>query len=378
MDELERQCWIALAMTPGIGARRHKHLVATFGSARAAWLAPLEELAAAGLGEKGAAGLCTARGDTPEAAAAGATELAEAGAWQVICLPQQEYPALLREIYDPPATLWVKGTIPAGPAVAIVGSRRATPYGLRVARQLAEDLAEAGVTVISGLARGIDTAGHRGALAGGGRTVAVLGCGIDQVYPPENAALHEEIADRGALVSELPPGSEPSAGNFPARNRIISGLAAATVVVEAGERSGALITADLAGEQGRDVMAVPGNITSPGSVGCNRLIADGARLVLSAADILDQSALLPPAVRSRGGREAAGEAESQSAETLGDSRWDAVLAAITDCGVSIDEIVSVTGLGTAEILAALTSLQLSGRIEAIPGGRFVSFSRQRR
>lgn len=371
---------MALALTPGIGARRHRTLVAALGSAVAAWTAPAAALAGVdGMTPKSVEALLLARGEDPFAAAERHCAGAEDGPWQVVCLPEQEYPDQLRELYDPPAVLWVRGQLPPDPCAAIVGSRRATPYGLRVARRLAEELAAAGVPVVSGLARGIDTEAHVGALAGGGPTVAVLGCGIDRVYPPENRHLSAEIAQCGALVSELPPGFAPLAGHFPARNRLISGLAAVTVVVEAGERSGALITADLALEQGREVMAVPGNITSPASVGCNRLIAQGARPVLAAADVLEELGL--PAA---GGKTVAIPGDRAEGERTSDDGCGAaavagrVLAAVSDEGSSLDDIVAATGLPAREVLAALTALQLAGRVESAPGGRFVSFSRQRR
>jgi len=196
---------------------------------------------------------------------------------------------LLKQVADPPPVLFLRGKLtPAdGQSVALVGTRRATSYGQAVAQRLARDLAAAGVTVVSGLAKGVDTQAHRSALDAGGRTLAVLGNGLDQVYPPENAGLARQIVDAGALVSEFAPGVPPDAVNFPRRNRVISGLSIATVIVEAGERSGALITADFALEQGREVMVVPGNITSPMSLGSNELLKQGATPVTSAQDILD-------------------------------------------------------------------------------------------
>jgi len=210
---------------------------------------------------------------------------------RALTLLDDEYPALLRQVADPPPVLFVRGrlTIEDGQAVAIVGTRRATSYGQAVAQRLARDLAAAGVTIVSGLAKGVDTQAHRAALDAGGRTLAVLGNGLDQVYPPENAGLARQIVDTnaGAAVSEFAPGVPPDAVNFPRRNRVISGLSIATVIVEAGERSGALITADFALEQGREVMVVPGNINSPMSLGPNGLLKQGATPVTSAQDVLD-------------------------------------------------------------------------------------------
>lgn len=382
LDETERACWIALAATAEVGAGRHGALLSHFRSARRAWTATAEELLAVrGVGPRTIEAITAARGAEPLVAARRLAASAENGPWRVLCRPQQEYPGLLRKVYDPPAALWVRGRLPTGPAVAIVGSRSATPYGLKVARRLAADLAASGVAIVSGLARGIDTAAHKGALDGGGLTVAVLGCGIDRVYPPENRSLAAEIAATGALISELPPGFRPLRGHFPARNRLISGLAAVTVVVEAGERSGALITADLALEQGREVMAVPGEITSPLSAGCNLLLADGAPPVLCAADIIDalrKSWLLSADQRqSIRGPVALGE-PSGSCRQAGGTRAERILASLSVKGSGLDEIVAATGLAVSEVLAELTALQLSGRVEGLPGGRFVSFSQLRR
>ena len=196
------------------------------------------------------------------------------------------YPPLLAEITDPPGRLHVRGSLPAGPMIAIVGSRRATPYGRRAAERLAAELARAGLVVVSGLARGIDAAAHRGAMTGGGLTVAVLATGLDRIYPPEHAALAGEIAEHGALVTEAEAGTPPLPSRFPVRNRIISGLSRGLVVVEAAERSGALITARLALEQGRDVFAVPGSIENPLTAGTHALIRDGATLVHTTEDVL--------------------------------------------------------------------------------------------
>lgn len=198
------------------------------------------------------------------------------------------YPELLRAIADPPERLYVRGTIPSGPMIAIVGSRRATPYGLRVAERLARELAACGVAVVSGLARGVDAAAHRGAIAAGGLTVAVLAGGLDRIYPPEHASLAEEVARQGALITEARDGTAPLPGRFPVRNRIISGLSRGLVVVEAAERSGALITARMALEQGREVLAVPGSIENPLTAGTHGLIRDGARLVHGIEDLLDE------------------------------------------------------------------------------------------
>jgi DNA processing protein len=212
------------------------------------------------------------------------------GAPERIALGDGRYPENLREITTPPERLYVRGRFADEDAlaVAIVGSRAATSYGLAVAERLAADLAARGVTVVSGLARGIDSAAHRGALRAGGRTIAVLGSGVDVIYPPENRRLAGEIASHGAVVSQFEPGTRPLSGHFPARNRVIAGLALAVVVVEAAEKSGSLITAGLAGEMGREVMAVPGLLTSAQSVGAHRLIQDGAALIQGWEDVVSQ------------------------------------------------------------------------------------------
>ncbi len=258
------------------------------------------------------------------------------------------YPPLLAELHDPPARLFLRGgsmDVMALPAVAVVGARSCSSYGAQVAREVARELSAAGAVVVSGLARGIDGEAHRGALAAGGLTVAVLGCGIDRDYPRAHAELARRIAESGLIVSEYPPGVEPSPWRFPARNRIVAGLARATVVVEARERSGALITADFALELGREVFAVPGEITSALSAGTNDLIRQGATPLLSAGDVLDALGLerappAPPPDLSPEGQ--------------------AVLACLSSGALTLDEIVRATRVGSAEAAVALTELELAG------------------
>lgn len=267
------------------------------------------------------------------------------------------YPALLAELHDPPARLYVRGG-PADvlglPAVAIVGARSCSAYGAQVARELARELAAAGVVVVSGLARGVDGEAHRGALAAGGLTVAVLGCGIDRDYPRAHAPLAGRIVESGAVVSEYPPGVEPSPWRFPARNRIVAGLAGATVVVEARERSGALITADFALELGREVFAVPGEITSALSAGTNDLVRQGATPLLRAEDVLDALGLecARPGLRVP-------DALSAAARTL--------LAPLSETARTLDELSRLTGLETGALAAALTELELAGLVAAADG-----------
>ncbi|HXV57707.1 MAG TPA: DNA-processing protein DprA [Gaiellaceae bacterium] len=266
------------------------------------------------------------------------------------------YPALLGELHDPPALLYVRGEsveILSRPAAAIVGARSCSSYGAQVARDLSRELAAAGLLVVSGLARGIDGEAHRGALAGGGATVGVLGCGIDRDYPRAHAELARRMVEAGGLVvSEYPPGVEPAPWRFPARNRIIAGLAAATVVVEARERSGALITADFALELGREVFAVPGEITSGLSAGTNDLIRQGATPLLSAVDVL----------------EALGVPSAPPASPAGLSpAADAALRCLSDGPRSLDELVRATALESAAAAAALTELELAGLAVAAEG-----------
>jgi DNA processing protein len=260
------------------------------------------------------------------------------------------YPRLLAEISDPPACIWTRGDpdILAGVAVAVIGARAASQEGLTAAYEIAFDLARAGVVVISGLARGVDAAAHRGALDGGGKTIAVLGTGVDVVYPSENADLSRSITEKGLLVTEFPPGSHPEDWHFPRRNRIISGLSRAVVVVEAREKSGSLITARLAADQGRDVMAVPGTIVGGRNRGANALIRDGAKLVESAVDILQELGLDESLAR-RGPKGGGGQVVE----------------------FTVDEIAEQLKIPAGEALARLLEWELTGEVQRIGSGRFV-------
>lgn len=267
------------------------------------------------------------------------------------------YPPALAAIVDPPFVLWARGVVAAlnRPAVAIVGSRVASFYALTVAERLASDLAGCGIVVVSGLARGVDSAAHRGALAAGGPTIAVLGSGVDVIYPPEHAPLAREIAATGIVMSELVPGTPPLPPFFPLRNRIISGLSRAVVVIEAGERSGSLITARCALDQGRDVLAVPGNVLSGRNRGGHALIRDGAKIVDSADDILEELGTAAAPV----GRPAAGEN-------------DPILACLTPGEpADLDAIAERSGVGSARLLPRLLELELMGLVARSGGGRFV-------
>jgi len=278
------------------------------------------------------------------------------------------YPALLATIPSPPE-LDVRGAFEAGDAlaIAIVGARQATTYGLEVAESLAAELAARGVTIVSGLARGIDTAAHRGALAAGGRTIAVLGSGIQRLYPPENRPLAEEIIGRGAVVSQFAPDAESLNYHFPARNRTLAGLALGVVVVEAAERSGALITAGLAGELGRDVFAVPGRITSPASRGANGLLRDGARLVGHWSDIVAE--LSEPWRSMVAGAGAERETRAPLAPGSDEARMLELLS--VDDPQHIERLIARVNLDAARAGAALTTLELTGWVRQLAGQRWV-------
>jgi DNA processing protein len=277
------------------------------------------------------------------------------------------YPALLATIPSPPP-LTVRGTLEPGDAlaIAIVGARRATAYGLEVAARLAADLAARGVTIVSGLARGIDTASHRAALEAGGRTIAVLGSGADVVYPPENAALAARIAARGALLSQFPAGTPPLPHHFPLRNRTLAGLALGVIVVEAGERSGALITAGFAGDLGREVFAVPGRITSEASRGAHRLLRDGATLVTGWADVVQEL----PAPWRAAVREAVAPLAAGPAPGTDEARILAALA--VDAPQEIDAVIVHAALPPARVAALLIALELDGHVRQLPGQRWVA------
>jgi len=303
-----------------------------------------------------------------------------------IALGDAAYPEHLREIVSPPPRLYVRGTLAERDAlaIAIVGSRQATSYGLAVSERLAADLAARGVTIVSGLARGIDSAAHRGALRAGGRTIAVLGSGVDVIYPPENRRLARDIEEHGAVVSQFEMGTRPLPGYFPARNRVIAGLSLAVVVVEAAERSGSLITAGFAGEMGREVMAVPGPVTSVQSAGAHRLIQDGAALVQTWDDVVGMLPLrwrdhikdasttaAPPAPLASTNAERPNHlAHGQHADRhVEDERQ--ILAVLTEEPTDIDGIIERSGMSPGRTSAVLVTLELEGRIRQLEGKRFV-------
>lgn len=347
--------WLAFNRVKGIGPARFGLLLGVFGSARAAWDASPAAWRAAGLDERTAAALARQRTRIEPT-----EEVERLARLRVTALTLRDtrYPALLREIVLPPPVLYLRGALAPSDewAVAIVGTRRATAYGKQVTERLASELAEQRITIVSGLARGIDTVAHTAALAAGGRTIAVQGCGPDLVYPPENARLAARIVEQGGILTEFAPGTQPEAGNFPARNRLISGLSLAVVVTEAPEGSGALITTRYAAEQGRDVLAVPGNITARGSLGANKLIQDGARLVLDTADILAELNLhmVPQQMELR--------------EVLPENPAEARLLALladADDPRHVDELCHASGLPVADVSGTLVMLELKGHVRQV-------------
>lgn len=363
----ERWAWVSLALVPGVtGNAQRYHDLLRLG--RPADLFERSRRAlAADTGEETARGI--AGFDWRLAARRQAEAAARCGA-RLVLLGDPEYPAALRPIDLPPPFLLVRGEIlrEDGLAVAIVGSRRGSPYGLRMAERLGADLGGRGVTVVSGLARGVDTAAHRGAIDAGGRTLAVLGSGVDVVYPPENRGLAIEMLEVGAVVSQFPMGTPPLPYHFPARNRVIAGLTLGTVVVEAAERSGALITARLAGELGREVYAVPGNVSSAGSQGANSLIQDGAKLVQGWEDVVAEwprewrAALRP--VPSR-----APSAEPTASPDEPGER--VILALLGDDPVTVDAMVERSRLSSGQVSAGLMALEIRGLVRRIAGQRYV-------
>ena len=364
----ERWAWVSLALVPEVAgnARRYHDLL------RLGPPADLFETSRRALA--GDVGEETARGvtgfDWRQVARQQAAAAARCGA-RLVLLGDPEYPASLRPIDLPPPFLLVRGEIlrEDGLAMAIVGSRRGTPYGLRMAERLGADLGGRGVTVVSGLARGVDTAAHRGALDAGGRTLAVLGSGVDVVYPPENRGLAAEVVKAGAVVSQFPMGTAPLPYHFPARNRVIAGLTLGTVVVEAAERSGALITARLAGELGREVYAVPGNVSSAGSQGTNGLIQDGAKLVQGWEDVVAEwPREWRGALRPLPARGPSGEPETGAAGEPGER---AILALLGDEPVAVDAVVERSRLSSGQVSAGLMALELRGLVRRIAGQRYV-------
>ena len=346
--------WLRFTLAPGVGPAARHALLKHFGSPHAALQAPRAEVAA----------VCGAA--VAQALARGPLQalLDRTLAWlehpthHLVTLADDEYPPLLLQTPDPPALLYASGRVEllAGPCIAIVGSRSATPRGAQDAEGLAHAISAHGICIASGMARGIDAAAHRGGLRARGSSIAVLGTGIDVVYPRGHEELAQTLAQRGCLLSELPLGMHPDRWNFPRRNRLISGLSRGVVVVEAAPESGSLITAQLALDQNRDVFAVPGSIHATHSKGCHALIKDGAKLVETAADVLAEYGLAPrPAPES---------------SVAHPARAHPLLHAMGFAPMCVDELVLLTGLQAADVAAQLSSLEIDGRVKPLGGGRF--------
>lgn len=354
--------WFALKSVPGVGNLIYRRLVEQFGSPEAVFGAEdAALLAVQGVTSRLAAAIRRHR--VPEAVDR-ELELVHKNGFSLVTLTDRYYPSLLRQIPDPPPFLYVYGALPVdGLNIAVVGSRNATGYGISTTRRLCRDLAGRQVTIVSGMARGVDTAAHAGTIAGGGATVAILGTGLNRIYPRENQGLFHQIAENGAVVSELPLDSGPDAHHFPARNRIISGMCHGTVVVEATGRSGSLITARLAAEQNREVFAVPGNIHSFKSVGTHSLIKQGAKLVANAGDILEEFEHIRIHDRETG------PASQVKIPPLTDE--EAMVIDILEAEpVHIDDLARQFSLAAGRLSGLLLQLELKGLVDQSPGKRF--------
>ncbi|RPH62033.1 MAG: DNA-protecting protein DprA [Chloroflexi bacterium] len=356
----DRRFWVGFTLVKGIGAVRLQALLDYFGEAEKAWRASMFDLVGAGLSPKLAERVLQVRSSVNLDEY---VEKVTAAGIRILTWDDTEYPSHLKEIDQPPPVLYLRGEFTAEDnwAVAVVGTREVTPYGRQVTEELASVLAHNGVTVVSGLARGMDAIAHSAALKAGGRTLAVLGSGVDKVYPPENRQMAEKIIAQGAVLSDYAPGTPPESTNFPPRNRIISGLSMAVVVVEAGDTSGALITAEFSVEQGRDVFAVPGSIYGPQSRGANRLISNGAKMLLKPQDVLEALDLTRNVERR---------------EIRKIIPADAIEASLLDVlgaePLHVDEIRGQTGLPIEKVSAALTMMELKGMVRQVGGMNYVA------
>ena len=369
--------WLKLIRADNVGPTTFAKLIKHFGSAERALGASASELAKIdGIGFKTAEQIARTRNKFDTATE---LELAEKlGVW-IINLADERYPPVLKRIYDPPPVLYIKGSLAGSDnlAIAIVGTRRCSLYGQEQSSRLAHFLSSAGFTICSGMARGIDSAAHQGALSAGGRTIAVQGCGLANIFPPENKKLFELIAESGACISELPLRYEPLSENFPPRNRIIAGLALGTIVVEAGLHSGALITARAALENNREVMAVPGKIDSPLSKGAHQLIKQGAKLVESVEDVMEALGYIGEQLQEHVTAAAAKASERVETPLFDVSQLNLSEdeRTIYDClgkePLLVDQIIAETDLAAGSINAALVSLRLKGLIKQLPGSLFL-------
>src|SRR5579862_8741348 len=363
--------WLALALTPGLGARMAGKLLREFGSPEAIFAASLTALEGQRISAAVAQALHSRR---PLSDAAKELAHVQAAGCRLLTWDEPEYPQRLKEIYDPPPLLYVRGNVEllSRHIVSMVGARRPTPYGNQMAERLAKDLSDRGLVIASGLARGIDACAHKGALASAtGATIGVLGCGIDVVYPKENKKIFDEIAQRGAIVSEFPWGTFPAPQNFPIRNRILAGMGLGVIVVEGAQFSGSLITARLAMEFGREVFGVPGNATQPVSFGPNQLIKQGAKLVTSWEDVIEE---LPTPVRAElMPVESASHDERAALVEEGLEPLERPLYGLlsVDEARHVDDLVENSGLSSSEVLAALFDLELKGVVRQLPGKQFL-------
>jgi DNA processing protein len=371
--------WLALRMAAGLGTRKAGRLIEIFRTPQAIFRASRSELEAAGLSAGVAQSI--ASGCAFEEAAEQQQKAAKMGV-DLVPIIDSRYPARLREIFDPPPLLYARGRVELlqNLMLGVVGTRRPTPYGMQVAGRLSKDLSEAGLTIASGMARGIDTAAHRAVLEVGGDTIAVFGCGVDEVYPAENRKLAESLAEKGLVISEFPMGAPPFPQNFPVRNRIISGMSAGVLVVEGGEYSGSTITAKLASEQNREMFAVPGNVTSKMSWGPNLLIKQGAKLVQEWNDVVtelkpeDRRRLVEQCRNRLNSKDIIAD-ESEPAISASDinSNGRAILKVLKhDAPVALDTLIdAIEGLDTSDILAGLFELELGGLVRQLPGKSYI-------
>lgn len=355
-----RRFWVGFNLVKGIGAARMRSLLDYFGDAPTAWQAPVASLRAAGLSARIIQTLLQVR---EEVSLEQVMERILSQGITVLTWEDAGYPVRLKEIEQPPPVLYMRGELVDEDewAVAVVGTRRISPYGRQVTEEVAGALARNGVTVVSGLARGVDAIAHQMALDAGGRTLAVLGSGVDRIYPPEHRRLAEQVTAQGALLSDYPPGTQPDAANFPPRNRIISGLAKAVVVVEAGETSGALITAAFAADQGREVFAVPGTIYAPQSKGTNLLIQQGARPLLNCQDVLETLNLA-----------LAGEHRAARSVLPADATEAQLFALLGHDPMHVDEIRAQTELPIEKVSATLALMELKGMVRQVGGMQYVA------
>lgn len=359
-----RKYWLGFSLVPGIGPKRLLLLAQAFSDLSSAWHASESQLRAAGLDTETTANLLRMQ---VQLNLDGEMSRIERVGAHLLTPEDDAYPALLRNLPDAPLTLYMRGTlVPQDElALAVVGTRKASGYGRDATAYFSRQLAAQGVTIVSGLAHGIDAVAHRNALEAGGRTIAVMGCGIDRIYPPDHAELARQIVQNGALVSEFPLGTKPEARNFPRRNRIISGISLGVLIVEAPEQSGAMITATLAGEQGKEVFAVPGSVFNAASVGTNRLIQDGAKLVITVDDILDELNIARRKVEARALTKQIAPTGSSAGE-----QERAVLAFLNSDPLPVDELALRSALPASELLGVLTLLELQGYVEADGRGNY--------